>query len=292
MRVVLLSIAVSLMLSCTSDVSPDGSRSYTVVTQQIGFAKRTGERMMNRDISPGLDIDGRVSNRADDMGCNKIDFVNEDGTEGIDNNFSFLFEAVEGLFEAGTVEALIQEAVREGRLLLMFRLEGVDSLENDEEVTLRLFSGSGDPADQGGLIVSDQTFDIKEGAPVSVASGSIVDGVLEAGPVEVTVPVAILNVFFDLTVTNATVRGRVDEAGDWELTIGGGVPTEVIFEVAAMADAMQGDQISPLLEAFIPMWVDLEPNAEGECEAISANLLLRTTNAFLYPDATFPDEVD
>ena len=263
------------------------SESQVVVAQRISLAKRTGERSMGLQVSPGINIDDFVTTRADDVGCRKLDFVGPNGEPGVDNNLTFLFEAVEDLFEAGTVEALIQEAIREGRLLLMFRVSGVESFDNDSDVRVHVFSGEGAVHSSSGLLVADQTFDVQMDAPIADVKGRIRDGVLEAGPFDVTIPVAILNVFFDLTVRDAKMRAVIDGDGHWSAVIGGAVAKQTIFDVAAMADAMQGDDITPVIEAFIPMWVDLDPDESGECQSISATLAVEAVNAFVYPDVVF-----
>jgi len=287
---ILLCVAASLPLgSCTAEVA-DEPMTFTSVVRQVGIARRTGDSTMGREISAGLNIDGLVSSRADEDGCNKKDMISPNGEEGIDNNFSFLFEAVEAFAEPGTAEALLHEAIREGRVLIMFQLREVDDMENDDHVVFRVFSGQGDPADQGGLLISDQTFDLREDAPVVEAPGRIVDGVLEAGPIELVIPISILLANFDLIIKDARVHGTVDESGNWDLTIGGAVPGATITEVAYEADRLEEvNEYGPLVDAFLPMWTDL-PDEDGECTAISANILLKTVNAFLYPDAKFADE--
>ena len=75
-----------------------------------------------------------------------------------------------------------------------------------------------------------------------------------------------------------------DEDGTWSGIVGGGVATDQIMNVAMMADAMQGEQISPALRALLPRWVDMGKGEDGRCTQLSAALLFESQPAFVYPD--------
>lgn len=276
------SLLCSPLVGCTPEAS---GATVTGVVRQVSVARQIEVPEGEALRSEGLNIDGLSSARGDEAGCRRIDFLSPDGEAGVDNEFSYLFDVIESLFEAGTVEALLQEAIREGRFLMMMQVEGIDDPENDSNVTLRIFAGEGTPDSQGGVILGHQTFDRKPGSEVATARGRIVDGVLTAGPVDVAFPIAILNVFFDLELRDATIQGRLGEDGG-RITVGGGVPLELIYNVGAMADAMQEDQISPALRTFLPIWADLNPDADGKCQSISANMILDVVPAFLYADTS------
>ncbi len=269
-------------VGCTAE--PTGE-TVTGVVRQVSVARQIEVPEGEALRSEGLDIDGLTSARGDQAGCRRVDFLGPDGQTGVDNEFSYLFDVIETLFEAGTVEALLQEAIREGRFLMMMQVEGIDDPQNDDNVTLRIFAGEGTPDSQGGVILGHQTFDRKPDSEVATVRGRIVDGVLTAGPVDVAFPIAILNVFFELELQGATVQGRLGEDGG-RVTVGGGVPLEMIYEVGAMADAMQEDQISPALRSFLPIWADLNPDADGKCQSISANMVLEIVPAYTYPDTS------
>ncbi|MEM9071896.1 MAG: hypothetical protein AAGE52_25530 [Myxococcota bacterium] len=275
-----LLLAAGLFLSCGDSLSGE---THTVVFTELTFGVRDPDQQVDgQDVSSGLDIDGHVSTRRDVEGCNRQDFVNADGTPGIDNQFTFLFEAIEEIFP-GAVEGLIQGTINEGRLLLMLRLDGVDDFQNDDHVELSTFIGEGRPdLSAADRIVPDQTFDIKADSPISRATGRIVDGVLEAGPFTFEFPVAVLNVFFDMTVMDSVLRAEISEDGSIRGIFGGGVPMEQIQNVGLMADAMQEIQISPTLDLLLPRLVDLGKGEDGRCTLVSANMIFESTPAFVF----------
>ncbi|HJK92598.1 MAG TPA: hypothetical protein RMH85_11485 [Polyangiaceae bacterium LLY-WYZ-15_(1-7)] len=276
-------LAALLALTSCGDGGEGGRE--TMVVSELTFGARTGEEVDGRDVSHGIDLDGRVSDRSDAEACNRADFVAPDGREGIDNQFTFLVEAINDVFQAGTVDGIIQGTINEGRLLLMIDVQGIDDPMNDGDVTVRLFLGEGRPDLSGeDRIVPNQTFDLKEEAEVATFPGRITDGVLEAGPFTTEIPVAVFNVFFDLKLHDAQLVAERDEDGTWSGIVGGGVATDQIMNVAMMADAMQGEQISPALRALLPRWVDMGKGEDGRCTQLSAALLFESQPAFVYPD--------
>ena len=59
----------------------------TVVVTELMFVGATG------NVTIGLDLDGRVSDRQDVVSCRQADFVDADGNSGIDNQFARLLPA-------------------------------------------------------------------------------------------------------------------------------------------------------------------------------------------------------
>ncbi len=270
-------------LSC-SNSEPTGIVHGTLVTE-LSFARRTGEETGGVEVSPGLNLDDLVSDRLDTAGCNRSDFMSPDGTEGIDNQFTYLFEAIEEVFP-NTVEGIIQGTINEGRLLLMFELGGVDDLRNDEDVELRIFLAEGRPdLSADNRIVPNQTFDQRLDSPVSVTQGHIRDGVFEAGPFDVEFPVAVFDVFFDLFLTGARMKAVVNEDGTMDGFFGGGMAATQIIEVAMRADDLQGIAITPIINVLLPRWVDLYPDEDGRCTQLSTTMAFHATTAFIYEDA-------
>lgn len=255
------------------------------VASEIGFGSRTGEQIDGRDVAIGLNLDGRDSDAQDLQGCRRRDFIAPDGTRGIDNQFTHLYELVEDVFQEGVVEGIIKNSINEGRLLLMFQISKVTDWKNDDDVEVAIFLGDGRPnINTENALVRDQTFDIRSDAPVARTRGSIRDGVLRTEPIDVELPMAFFNVFFDLQLRGAQIQAELDMDGNLVGLMGGGVDKEQIFEIGRMADAMQGEQVSPLLNLLIPTWTDLYPDERGICSHISAALTFRSVPAFVFYD--------
>jgi len=276
-----LLLSIGTGFSCGSE--PTGATQSAVVTT-IGFAARNGDMVGETEVSDGIDLDGRTSDRTDTESCRRSDFVSPDGRGGIDNQFTYLFETVEDMAEEGTVEGIIQGSINGGRLLLMIEVNDVEDWNNDDSVSVRVFNAVGTPnLASDGYLVPDQTFDIDPESPVNEGTGRIVDGVLETDPFEVELPMAFFNVFFDLTLVNAQIRADIGPEGVSNGVMGGAVTIDQILEIAAMADEMQEVQYGGLLMGVLPGMADMQ-RVDGRCTALSANLFFESRRAFLFPE--------
>ncbi len=271
------------LVGCTSS-APEGV-STAVVVSEIGFGARTGDSLDGMEVAVGLDLDQRVSDNSDELGCRRRDFISPDGILGVDNQFTFLYETVAEVFQDGVVEGIIQNSINEGRLLLMYQLSGVDDFRDDDAVEVAVFLGEGRPdLNTDNRIVASQTFDRRLDAEVTYVTGRIVDGVLETDAFDIEMPMAFFNVFFDLRLTNARLRGELREDGGMDGVLGGAVSQEQIYEIGRMADGAQELQITPTLRMLLPRWADLIPGEDGRCTHLSAALTFRSVPAFVYED--------
>jgi hypothetical protein len=270
--------------SCSSSGTVDEATTAVVVTQ-IGFGARTGDTVEGVEVAEGLDLDGRVSDNSDELGCRRNDFVAPDGRAGVDNQFTFLYETVAEVFQDGVVEGIIQNSINEGRLLLVYQLSEVDDLRNDDLVEVAIFLGEGRPdLNSNNRIVANQTFDRRLDAQVTTVRGRIVEGVLETDAFDTEMPMAFFNVFFDLQLTNAKIRGEIHEDGTMSGILGGAVDQEQVYEIGRMADGAQELQITPTLQMLLPRWADLLPGEDGRCTHLSAALTFESVPAFVFAD--------
>lgn len=278
----LLPAALLACASCTTTEPPREA----VILRDLGFASRTGEQIDGIDVAEGLNLDGVDSDRSDLASCARRDFVSPEGVPGVDNQFAFLYDAVVEFFQDGTVEGIVRGSINEGRLLIMLEVEGVDSYENDDSVMVSIFLGEGAP-DVGvdELIVPAQTFDRRADAQVSTFPGRIEDGVLTAGPINTTIPMAFFNVFFDLDLHDGMLQAEVNDRGEWTGLLSGGVPAETILGVARRSDMLQEIQVGDIVESILPRYLDMGVNDEGRCTQLSAALKFGTARAFLFDEA-------
>jgi hypothetical protein len=241
----------------------------------------------------GADVDGVVSDRTDPDSCRRVDQVAPDGTPGIDNELGDLWVSVEELI-GDKLEGILETAVKEGSIMILLELEGVDDLQNDDCVTVHIFRGAGRP-DLGTdfEILQNQTFDIHEESPHSVAvAGRIEDGVLTAGPFDAAVPILVYTVFFTARVHDAQLRLDLNEDGTGSGFLGGGMEVEQLMEVGEHVAGMDSAaaQVFGLFEFVLDTKSDLARGEDG-CEQISGALAFGTTKAFLFDDVTRPDEI-
>lgn len=187
----------------------------------------------------GFDLDNRIS-RADSSGANECphdDFMTPDGRQGIDYNFlriifdSRMKESGEFFFggfrEGQIVDGVINGAVKNGSMTILLDVQGVDDPANDDEVSVQIF-GSQDSPMKG---TNDEVLPF---ATLSVhpddtyhtqrVSGSIVDGVLTAGPFDLIFPINIQIVRDEFVVRQSWLRIELGEdtfegviAGLWDV---------------------------------------------------------------------------
>ena len=232
-------------------------------------------------IAPGFDLDGQNSPEGDEASCGKGDFTSPEGVEGIDNQLAMLTPLFD-LVGLGAVEDLVQRAIEDGGLLIMFELDGVDDLENDPEVTFSLNIGSGTPLlGTDGLLLSGQTFnESDEQPPAFFPNARIENGVLHAGPGDTRLPIVVFGVSYELNVKGGFIRAELTyDGGLVDGVMGGAIPMDDLWAIAVIADQEAGgvmEAVTLILEG-IP---DMQKDAEGECQAMSAALEFTAVSAF------------
>ena len=261
------------------------SRDVLTVLDSLNFARA------EKGVVPGFNIDGKVSKNGDLDSCEKGDFVAPWGTEGVDNQFAKLVPLIEasGL---GAAEGLLATVIKDGGLLIVVQIDGVDDRLNDDDVTLTIRLGSGTPLlGTDGLVLSGQTFGLHPDSPETSAPAKIVDGVVITEPFETTLPIVVFGVGYKLAMKRAQVRARITEDGGLvEGVLGGGVPVESIYEIAKKAENGQKG-LEELISAVVGSAGDMKKDPEtGQCMEVSAGLTFTAVSAFLdkAPAATAP----
>jgi hypothetical protein len=281
MRTLMLAAALAAVTAASGCAEPlcntADCDNQLIVARNIAFA---GEQPDN--VTEGFDLDGIVSVGDDSTSCRQNDYVGPDGTPGIDNQFAVLWEAIVDVI-GDAAEGLVLGAINDGNLLLMMEIAGIDDPLNDDCVDVNIFIGDGKPdVGNDGYITSGQTFDVADDSPYShVECGTLVDGVLRAGPFDGTIRVSILDTRFDLDIFGAVISGELQPDGSMYATMGAGVLAEQIITVANEADY----RLEGLVDTIVRNRADLARNEFGDCEQISATMLFDGTSGFLYEDA-------
>jgi hypothetical protein len=231
----------------------------------------------------GFDLDGRTSPAGERDSCGHGDAVDPEGREGIDNQLATLVPLFE-LAGIGAAEGLIQGAIADGGLILMLQVDGVDSLEDDPEVTLMLRAGTGVPLlGTDGKLLAGQTFALHPESPDSVAPvARIQGGVLEAGPFFLRLPISVFGVSYTLTMHDARIRATwTEDGGMVEGVLGGAVPYDDLLEVGRIA-AMDDGSVLPTIELLFEDAIDMAPDEEGVCTRISGAFRFTAVSGFLF----------
>ncbi|MEL6181902.1 MAG: hypothetical protein AAFS10_23275 [Myxococcota bacterium] len=143
---------------------------------------------LNLDGLPvdGFDLDGAASDGSEGF-CTPSDYANSDGVMGIDYAFLRVIDMVRPARPGQTIQTVLATAPSQGLLKVGLRAEGIDSLENDDDVTLIAFNTLNTPllgADGRILgrssVAADPEFQTR-------FQGQIVDGVLTATADKLTV---------------------------------------------------------------------------------------------------------
>ncbi|NOY93164.1 MAG: hypothetical protein GXP55_18420 [Deltaproteobacteria bacterium] len=230
-------------------------------------------------ITPGLDLDGQVSDGSDAASCHMLDFVSADGTPGIDNQFATILPVVEAI-PSVDLAADFRDAIASGEILLLIEVE----TRSGGEVALSFFTGrvpgGGAPLlDGDDLLAANQIFDL---TPLSlgttgdrVASTSFACAVLAtvlAGAVDLPLPWPASDAPTP-TPEPATIRGaslRFDASAD-------GLTHGLIagrLGLQDLARAITGMPSGSFIDDPTSSGVgDLDPDAFGVCQSISVALI-------------------
>lgn len=278
MRALLLSSLLSLF-GCSSADEPDCTtgRSQAYIITALGFT-----REMTRGVAPGFDLDGRVSLKPEDASCGKLDLTDPQGQQGIDNQLALFIPEIEKRF-GNAVDGIIQGAINDGRLLIMFDMKGIENTEDDACVNMDVKLAQGKPAlGTDGTVEAWQTFDLRTvDQKISTATmGTFKKNVFNIGPFDLTIPIAIFDVAFMVNMRDARIKFTLDEDGNAEGLLGGGVSIDEI------ADGVQNGaglaDIIPQIRALGKLASDLGYDEEqGVCRLMSATLSFKARPAFV-----------
>jgi len=236
-------------------------------------------------ISDGFDLDGVASSAGGADGCGRADFTGPGGRTGIDNAFGEVIPALENT-EFVAAEALINDTIRTGELMLVVSMDQVDDPSDDSCVELSLGRATGDPMlGTDGSFLAGQTL-----MPDPSFDGAVIPGVvLEAGtaegrPVSATIPVQVLDAALEFEVLDGALRIDQAEDGSASGVFGGGIDIATILAVAT--EQAVADEVGQILETVLYLVADLAPGVDGTCEQISVTFEYSATSVYLFE----PDE--
>lgn len=265
-----------------------GAAPLRLIVDQLRFTKEDP-----KGVTLGFDLDGLQSIGEDAASCFQKDFSAPDGTPGVDNQFAILAPLFD-LFGFGALEGLVQGAIEEGGLLLIWEIEAVPGapdqslLMSDGPVQVTIRQGQGVPLlGTDGKLLAGQTFKIHPDSSDTIVSNAYVkDGWLHVGPFAVVVPIVVFGVLYEVPIVDAFARARVVEGGQLaDGVLGGGVPIVDLLRVAQTADFEQGG-IYETVKTMLSGMGDLAADEAGQCQRLSAALQFSAVQVFLYNEAT------
>lgn len=258
-----------------------GAKGQLIVVDQLVFPEVSEDQTQ----AVGFNLDGKVSDASDTTSCGKPDLISPtDGETGIDNQLSTIIPLMQ-LVGLGAFQTLVQTAIEEGGLLIMFQLDGVDSWDSDDEVTITMRVGQGVPLlGTNGRLLSGQTFHEKPDFEPLSTKGRVDQGVVTAKGFNTVVPVVVFGVPYELSMKDARFRATITaDGGLIDGLLGGAVPMADIIAIAEKGNQNDGS-ILAAVESLVGGLADLMPNSAGECTAISAAIQITGVSAFMYED--------
>lgn len=238
----------------------------------------------------GRDLDNLVSRRdAPDERCPHDDFGGPLGETGFDLQLWRAVGCVRG-FQAGEItDVVVGQAVRDGSMTILVEVRGIDSWENDDDVRVQVF-GSLDPPPLGsnGAVLPFGTLSVHPDARYrsAVGVGTIEDGVLTAGPMDVRVPINIQIVAGDLTFRSASVRLARQADGSVRGQIFGFQPVDEFYDIFGRKAGQAGaSALGYTCTGFHAALVsqadgDFDP-VSGRCTSLSTGYQLTAVPAFV-----------
>ena len=169
-------------------------------------------------IAKGLNLDGKIDEN---------DFLSADGEKGIDNQLFRVLGCVRG-YRAPDGDAYFFDnntLVNDRYNRWLFELSGVDSLVNDDDITVTTYRGLDTllkKADGNGMLAGgSQVVDVKWGARyVATLKGKIKDGLLTTDPTDVVFPWATFGIPTDREMRDMRMQIKILPTGGTGLIAG------------------------------------------------------------------------
>ena len=251
----------------------------------------------------GFDLDGRASTRVEPAAgeCPHDDFMSPDGQPHVDYNFLRIINNDEiredgkfvfgGFREGQLVDGVINGATKNGSMTILLQVLGLDDLQNDDDVRIQIFASEDSPA-----LGTDNS--VLAGATLSVhpesrfhsgeVRGSVVDGVLTAGPIDLLFPIDIMIVRDEFLIHDSWLRLRVGDRS-FEGTVSGYWDVDNLRRIIGVPTTDNGNAANFTIEEFDRAMIDFADGdydeETGLCTSLTTMFQLRGIQAFLVADA-------
>jgi hypothetical protein len=279
----------------TAEEPAGADQSFTFVVSQISLPlAEDGE-------AAGFNLDGLDSGEGSNEPGADCEELTEDYTSltdpdhvGVDNALQNLITTIEGFLDAadcpgmeqrGCLDALLQQQLNEGGVILMMEVTGVNDTEFDSDIQVQLVLGSlpeGTMPVLGadGFIEPGQTFgtDMVLGEPVD---GDIFDGRVRVEAPELMLLVSTTDFDIPLLITEPEIRFDLDGMSASNGAIGGFLLNDDIVEAAATIGGIDEGTVRPIIENVS----DITPMASMPdiCSALSVGITFSAVSAVRTP---------
>lgn len=265
----------------SSGDSCSGGEALLYVVSSIGVATP-----VSATVVPGFDVDERVSDSGDAATCNQPDFTSPPpaSTPGVDNQLGPLVAAFDF---ADDVALIFDASIEDASLLVLMRIENVQSAADDDCVAVSFLKGIFPPGafdpviGPDGQLAPGQLFDIDASFLASdgstplyrVEGATIVGGVLDTGLTRITPSYELNGASLPITFNRLQVRLDGDRGRDG--LIGGSFGVD---DVAAVIGPGLG-ALEPFVIPALHSKADLAKDGSGVCQELSAGLTFSAVSA-------------
>jgi hypothetical protein len=302
-------LAVALGLAATAcgstgEAGTGGTRGTGEAREGMGFViadfgflypdmdPETYPNMENTDFGEegvrGFDLDGRASTEGSPGAgeCAHNDFNTPDGTPGIDYGLWSFLRQYGPMRQGQLVDLAIEGAVKYGEMSIVMELGGVDDLVNDDEVTVQIFSTLDEPeVGTDEQVLPNFTFAVHPDTKYhgTIATGEIKDGVLVAGPFDVSLKFFIQIVNSNMVLTDNMIRLTLGD-GTASGVLSGHWSVDQIDEIIGYPTAHNGPAAGFDYDDF---WIAMQAadagydEESGECTSFTSIFRLDAVTAFL-----------
>ena len=165
---------------------------------------------------------------------------------------------------------------------MLLEISGIQDRQNDECVTVDLYRSHGSPLiGTDGILLDGQTFEKVLDLPHAVVHNvAIVDGQLDAVPLDIELPVQVLDHKLDLLLTDGGFHIELAADGSAQGFLGGAVPLQLFADIIDLPNVNLPENIAPLILAA----GDLFPDEDGSCQDISVAFQYQGIPAHFYTE--------
>lgn len=268
--------AVDTAVATPTCGGPEARRMHWVI-DSLMFAR------VEDGVSDGFDLDQLASTAGGADGCGRADFTSPTGVGGIDNAFGEVIPALENT-EFVAAEALINDTIRTGELMLLVSVDEVDDPTDDTCVGVHLRRAVGEPMlGTDGSFLAGQTMTTDTSFQgVSLPEMQIADGSVEGRPVTATLPVQVLNAALEFELIDGGVRLDQHEDGTATGVLAGGVDIATLLRVATEEGIAA--EVGEILDSVLGIVADLSPQPDGSCAQLSVTFEFTATPVYLFDD--------
>ncbi|MBW2212777.1 MAG: hypothetical protein JRG67_17390, partial [Deltaproteobacteria bacterium] len=212
----------------------------------------------------GFNLDDRVSSSDSPAAgeCAHDDFVGPDQEPGIDYGFLTIINNPDlredgkhvfgGFHEGQLVDGVISGAVKNGSMTILLNVQGLDDAQNDDEVTVQIFGSEDSPAlGTDNAVLSSATLSVHPDSRFhsEKVQGSVVDGVLIAGPIDLRFPVDIMIVQDEILIHDSWLRVALGD-GTFDGTVSGYWDVANIRDIIGVPTTDNGNAANFTIEQF------------------------------------------